>query len=661
MTKTGKSFPDVGQPLADLIGKLLRLRFICFLILSLLLIGGSASAAVRVEGLVDRQQVGVGEEFVFQVAVISDDDVELEEPTIPAMQGLRVVNTSQSNSTSSNMKVGPNGWQIETSKRIEFNYMIVALKAGRLTIPPFEVRTKADALRTKPVTIIVVEAGQANQGQQRGRQGLRGQMPPTAVSPDDLLDDPDELFRQLLARRMGAAPAHNDLPTNPNEVLFIQTEVDKKEVYEGEQVTVNWSILVRGNLLSLDRTKFPDLKGFWKEIIEEVPALQFGQEVINGQVYRKALLASHALFPIKAGTSIIDEYRIKGRVQVPTTGFGGGQDYSFTRASDRVLIKVLPLPLEGRPQDFSGAVGLFTVQAQLDNNIVTANQPMSLKIRFEGSGNAKLIEMPAIDWPAEIEVAEVKSESRFFKNGQSFKQFEFILVPRTAGDIMTPAISISLFNPEKKEYYTRTIEPLQLKVLPGGSATAITSSRVGEKKSEVAVRVPALPAPILQMESSFRPFRGSTGWSLVLALYALAFVILGARGLKIAMGRVQSKDLYKVLQKKVRQAEEFASKGDFRQTGVLMINLFAEILGDLSGQGGSHKEVEKMLDLGPPSLRRLHGPQILEQLHVFQSLSFAPDEMLKTGRTPVELQKRVKEAQKLLRTLVNESGGEHKS
>jgi len=47
----------------------------------------------------------------------------------------------------------------------------------------------------------------------------------------------------------------------------VYLDLDKTEVYEGEQVTANWSIYTRGSLESLDRVKFPDLKGFWKEII----------------------------------------------------------------------------------------------------------------------------------------------------------------------------------------------------------------------------------------------------------------------------------------------------------------------------------------------------------------------------------------------------------
>ncbi|MBX3017944.1 MAG: protein BatD [Bdellovibrionaceae bacterium] len=624
------------------------------LLAALLLWGGVAVGAepdIRVEGTLDRRQIGVGQEFMYTVSVISNESVNAEDPTIPDLDGIRVTNTGTSSSTSSNMRAGPSGWKIETTQRTDYSFMMIALRAGSLTIPPFSLRVNGKLFQTKPVVMTVANQAVPPSSPPPGGGSPfgQGQMP----SPEDLLDDPDALFRALLNRRLQAPPAHNDLPTNPNEVLFIQTEVDKKEVYEGEQVTANWYILVRGNLLSLDRTKFPDLKGFWKEIIEEVPALQFSQEVINGQVYRRALLASHALFPIKAGTSIIDEYRIKGRVQVPTSAFGFGKDYAFTKASDRVPITVKPLPTEGRPPDFTGAVGLFNVNAQFDNNIVTLNQPMTLKIRFEGTGNAKLIEMPQVDWPASLEMVEVKSESRFFKNGQSFKEFEFILIPRQAGDLAVPPISVSLFNPETHQYYTRTLENVVLKVIDNGSGkNALPSARISDKKPEAPKEL-TLPPPMIESQAGAGLFANvGVRMALLFALYAFSFIALGVRAFQVFTGREQKKDLTKLLARRMKKAEASAGAGDYRAAGVEMINLFAEILGDISGQGGSHKEVEKMLELGPPSLRRQHGDQILQQLSHFQTLAFAPEDLLRTAKNPPELTKKVRESRTLLAAII---------
>src|SRR5262249_33397605 len=153
-----------------------------------------------------------------------------------------------------------------------------------------------------------------------------------------------------------------------------------------------------------------------------------------GIVYQKALLASYALFPIKEGTSTIDPYRAKCTVSVPAA-FGFSRPYVFTKASRPVPIQVLEIPTANRPANFTGAVRKFTAQARTDQTTVVAHQPLSIKLRFEGRGNAKLIDLPALSLPPSFEIYDTKNDSKFFKDGTSYKEFELVLIPREAGDM----------------------------------------------------------------------------------------------------------------------------------------------------------------------------------------------------------------------------------
>lgn len=634
--------------IGERIGKMIfRIIFIAFFFSSF------SQAATQVDGLLDRETVAVWEQFVFTVSISSTESVSADEPSVPAIDGARIVNTSTSNSTSTKMIQGAGGWQFDTVRKTDFSYVMVAQRTGVITIPSFNVMVNNQIYKTKPVRVKVVNQGQVPPAEPRGGgAGLPGTI-------DDLLDDPDELFRQLMQRRLGppsggafggggGVPAPGTVvPKNPNELFFIHTDVDKRQAYEGEQITVNWSIYVKGNLIALDRTKFPDLKGFWKEIIEEVPALQFSQEVINGQVYRKALLASHALFPIKEGTAVIDEYKIKGQVQAP----GFGQTYSVNRASERVNIKVLPLPKDQRPGDFSGAVGDFQIQAVLDNNVVPAHQPFNLRIRFEGAGNAKLIEMPTVAWPAGLEMYESKSDSKFFKNGQSYKQFDVLLIPRQEGDLTIPAITVSLFDPKTAKYYTRSTEPVQIKVLPGtpGAPMAAKSLAEGARKPELP-QGPVLPAPVLEKAGASSIVGGGTpvAWGLVGFSYLGVFGFLGLRAFQGLWSGPRSKDLSAILKKGLSRSRGYAKQGDFRQTGISMINLIDEILGGVSGKQGVDQEVKKALDQIPPSLRRSVGPDLLKWMEVFQTISFAPEEVIKDYKNPAQLNQQIDGAEKTL-------------
>jgi hypothetical protein len=454
-------------------------------------------------------------------------------------------------------------------------------------------------------------------------------------------------LRRQQGQEAGGGPKGEVVVKNPNEAFFIYLDLDKKEVYEGEQITANWYIYTRGNILALDRLKFPDLKGFWKEIIEEVPALNFTQEVLNGVPYRRALLASHALFPIKAGTAVVDEYKVKATVQIPQGPFGGSQPYSFTRSSDRVQIKVKPLPVEGRPKDFSGAVGLFDVQASVDNPEVPINQPFSLKIRFEGEGNAKLIELPSLELPAGLEQYDTKSDAKFFKNGRSYKEFEVLIIPREPGKVTIPALALSLFDPKTGRYYSKKTEPIQLNV--SGAKTADVNSPDAKSPSGSSTPVPAKPdlPPILTtyQSRSVSPVAGSAG------LWAFLVLCLGALGWKAhrEFGRKEKKatirEMLKARMKKVAKAQK---SGDWRQAGVEMTNVIYTVLGAISGEGGASKELRLLLEKAPPSLRRDLGEQLGQTVDLFQFLTFAPEEAVGARKEPAALAEEISKAEALL-------------
>src|SRR5690606_12143224 len=76
------------------------------------------------------------------------------------------------------------------------------------------------------------------------------------------------------------------------------------------------------------------------------------------------------------------------------------KDIPVKLRSRPIKIEVLPLPDSGRNDDFSGAVGQFTMKMELDRNQMTTDDQISLHLRIIGSGNIKLFEAPELDLPA---------------------------------------------------------------------------------------------------------------------------------------------------------------------------------------------------------------------------------------------------------------------
>lgn len=630
--------------------------------------GGVASAAplVSVQSSVDNQKIGVGDVFTYTLSVVSNENVDIQEPRPPDLDGFELMDRFESTAVSQKMMQTPQGLDWQTQRKKDFNYRLRATRPGRQQIGVFEIVVDGKNHRTSPLVLDV--AAQA-QGRPRPPQAPPGFPQGFGFPGLDNLDDLDraeeELFNQLLQQRQRffqrPEPQHRSLPINPNEAFFVQVEVDKTEVYEGQQVTASWYIYTRGQMETLDRVKFPDLRGFWKEIIEEVPTIQFTEEIVNGIPYRKALIASHALFPLKAGTSVIDEYKIKSRVRLPLQGYGAGlgKPYEYTKTSQRVSIKVKPLPVEGRPSSFTGAVGVFDVMARVEQASVPVNQPFSLRIRFEGEGNAKGIELPAINWPTGIEVYDTKAESRFFKNGRSFKDFEVLLIPRQVGNLEIPSFSFAMFNPATQRYETRETAPVQIRVVENpnevaGSRQSFQTSG-GQAPTSKGSEGPRLPEPALRPSTAALPqvVGHPVFWA---AIYlSVLFALLNKARLEFGWGR-RRRDLRDLVAKKWKDIEKAQKSGSPRQLGAEMTNLFYLVLGEIAGGGQASEELAKVMERLPPSLRRDHGAEITKQFETFQILGFAPEEMLGPYREPEKQKQLVNEAKKLIESLVDKSG-----
>lgn len=635
------------------------------------------AAGTTVQSSVDRNEMGLGDTFTLTVSVVSSEDVDVQDPRVPDLDGFDLLNSWTSTAVAQKLVNTSQGMQFETQRRKEFHYMLSPKKTGTLSVSSYEVVVNGKVFRTQPV---VIKVGQQSSGAPKKPQ--RPGIPPGFDDPFEAMDNAEEeIFNQLLQQRqrllqqqMGQAPDEEipgfgapraqmphaefrSLPTNPNEAFFISVEVDKTEVFEGEQVTVNWYIYTRGQMETLDRLKFPSLKGFWKEIIEEVPSIQFTEEVVNGIPWKKALLASHALFPIKAGTAVIDEYKIKSRVRLLSQGLGGffGKPYEFTKSSARVSIKVKPLPVDGRPSDFTGAVGQFDVHAQVENTTVPVNQPFSLKVRFEGAGNAKMIDLPALNLPVGLEQYDTKSESKFFKNGRSFKEFEVLVIPRQEGAMTIPGLSVSMFDPQSKKYYTKTTQPLSLQVVNNPNAPVGSSARMaegGKAATPAKVVENRLPDPVMQWEPSQQAsvLYRSWMWALIYGGISLSFLWKAQR--EFGWGR-RRRTLKELVQKRYKKVDAALGKNDYRKVGVEMTNIYYVVLGEVAGVGGASQEIERLVTMIPPSLRRDYGDEITKTFDVFQTLSFAPEEMLGKMKDPANVKSSVEQGKKVISAIIS--------
>ncbi len=592
----------------------------------------NAAEDVQVTATVDRNQVGLGDVINLTIAVSAKQTIQIDQPRLGQLDGFDLINTSTGIETRSSFVNG----QFITEQSRNFNYMLKTNRQGQLTIPSVSVVVDGTVFKTDPITVSV-------SGERKAPPQARRAVP----DPFQELDDMEELFNQMIQRRLRPhVPPDSGVAVNPNEAFFISAVADKTKAYVGEQIVVSFYLYTRGQIRDIDTLKYPDLKGFWKEDLEMATRLNFEQVVVNGLAWQRALLVKYALFPIKPGKATIDSYKAKCTVLTPSS-FGFGRPYQFTKASKPIQIEVLDVPNDSRPANFTGAVGQFRLKAQFEPPTGATNQPVTLRIRVDGLGNAKLIELPKLDLPPSFELYDQKSNAKFLRDSTSFKEFEVLIIPREPGVFDVPPVSIATFDPETKKFADVSSQPLKLTVTGTASAAPLAQNPPsGHGQSASSASGPELPALSLEMGDSIM---ARTGQPLVtVVLYIAVFGFLAQQSFTRLRRKPKKANLGMILGQRIRRVRDFAKQKEWRRMGVEMTNAVSFILGQISGLGGANQDLEKLLEAAPPSVRNELASDLKDVLAQCEALSFAPENLIGELTKPENVTRLIDKFEKLL-------------
>jgi hypothetical protein len=324
------------------------------------------------------------------------------------------------------------------SSSISYAYVIQARSAGTFTIGPASIDYQGKPLSTQPIKIVVA----------------KGAAPPPGGGAKSA---------------PGANAQDTDLGKQIADNVFLKATVDKVKAYQGEQITVTYKLYYRVNIANYSLSKLPALTGFWSEDLNVPKGSEQSNEVINGKQFRVAILKKAAIFAQRTGTLTIDPMEMDCVIQVQTRRrsndifdqffndpfFGNVQNVKQQLHSEPVKINVLPLPSENIPDGFGGAVGKYSMESWLDKKEVKAGEAVTLKIKLTGTGNLKLLEAPVIDVSPDIEKYDPKITDNLSNDNNVIsgsRTFEYLLIPRNAGEQKIASVPFSYFDPESKSY-----------------------------------------------------------------------------------------------------------------------------------------------------------------------------------------------------------------
>ncbi len=344
----------------------------------------------------------------------------------------------------------------KVTKLLTHKYTLMAKKTGTFTIPSFTVKIDDREYKTKPIEVSVVKGSLAVQPQR---------------TPRSLFDD--DFF----------TPRPRRTRVSKNSI-FVKAEVDKKTVYVNEGLTVSYRLYFRQPVSSPGFKDVPDFTGFVTEDVPTPARIKTETRVINGERYNTAVIFKKILYPISAGTLTIPSITFSFRVEDPMSFFSAGS--IVYRKSSPVQITVLPFP-EHQPENFSGAIGSFTVISSVDKDRLKTGDSLNYKLTIKGKGNLNPVSSV---FPKEVKGFKVfkpgNPVTTHDKRDSSLieKTWEIVLVPESTGRLTIPEIPFVYFDPDLKQYVTKTTIKREVEV---GQGTVTTIPPVTENGREVTM------------------------------------------------------------------------------------------------------------------------------------------------------------------------------
>ena len=282
---------------------------------------------------------------------------------------------------------------------------------------------------------------------------------------------------------------------------FLEASVDNRNPYVSQQVTLTLKFFIAVQYYGSPELVEPSTTGFWTELLGTRGPYQ---QRVSNRTYR-VIERKYALFPTATGEQNIGRATITVTVQSRQQSrrrdpfdifgmLGSGEEVQIR--SQALTLNVRPLPAEGRPSDFSGTVGRFTLKATPTKREVEVSQPVSINFSMSGVGNIKSVAEPVIPDLPDFRVYKASSNESVTKADDRLggtRTIEEVFIPNRPGQLVIPSISFSYFDPDAGQYRIARSEPISLNVI----------------RSEGYAAAPELPytAPDLKISADARDIR----------------------------------------------------------------------------------------------------------------------------------------------------------
>jgi hypothetical protein len=485
-----------------------------------------STRAATVTATLDPQQIEAGDAAQLTVTVTGSQG----QPQVPSVPGLDIQAVGQST-------------QIEIvngsmTANASVTYSVTPQHEGTFVIPAI----RAGGAASQPITLRV---GKGSGGVNAPAQAL----PPPSI-PQVQTQGQSSGPVVLPPQGVAQAPANNaQPPSTTGRFGSIEVTLPKKEFYVGELVPVDVKAYIPGDVQA-NVTDLPQFTsdGFTLNPLSTKPEQTV--EDVNGREYR--VLTWHtALAGVKVGDypfSLQMPMSVVVRQQMPrmddddsfNSFFNNalsafGTKKNITLQSPDETLKVLPLPQANRPADFAGAVGQFELETSASPTKVNAGDPITLNVKITGKGNFDRVSSDGLASDSSWKTYSTKSqfEPADSVGYQGDKTFSQPIIANDSTVTSIPSLSFSFFNPETRQYVTRTAPPIAV-TIRGSASNGNSVASAGPVVTPSQAQNPS-PTPTANLPASdLRPNKIEQG-ATVASLRPLYLnpLFLGAQALPL--------------------------------------------------------------------------------------------------------------------------------
>jgi hypothetical protein len=419
-----------------------------------------AAADVSVSAELSRPEVNAGEMAELQVKVSGADGAKV--PQEITVEGLQIRLTGQST------QVQMVNFQVSSSA--VYSYIVMPLRTGKFTIPSILVRTDTSTVQTKPLSFSVVDASGVN----------------ASVNSQVQQQVPQQMQPGMPGFRQPRAGARRKAQPDMNHLAFGEINCPKNTLYVGEMVPVE----IRFYFDARYPVQVGGRVDFGSEgvLVERFPEPKQSRVERDGEIYNVMTFRT-LLSAVKPGQIEIPPAKLPSQIQMPGAMpqgmddpvfqqlLGGRNPFSESRdvtvQTASLHLNVIPLPKEGRPSSFAGAVGQFDIDAMVANYKPAPGDPAVLSVKIGGKGNFTAMGAPSLTdtdgWRTYPPTDKFESSDELSLTG--VKTFDYTLIAQVQ-KTNSPGSEFSYFDPLAVKYVTLTTKPVPLDAFPAESVSA---------------------------------------------------------------------------------------------------------------------------------------------------------------------------------------------